>query len=708
MGQLTRNILFLALIIMVCGLVTAQPIAAPAVITTPGVYELQADARGITDIYGIKIECSNVVIDGKGHFLGGQGREKSVGIYVNQYGGSITNITVKNVLLEDWETGIDYKYVKGVKGDTNLINGCDIVNSNVGIRIEYSDYVTARENQIHDCPSGIVIEGLSTYTDVEQNSVKRAAIGIGIVNSHHSTLIENTVNTCDTYGLEVTDSEYTTVTKNNISDNTYAAVKFENSRHSVISGNTLSQTKIGPVLIVGNEVRDAVITNNYFSSFENISVDPVSADIVWNNTQTVGVNILGGPYLGGNYWGSTSGGKGFSDKVKDDDGFGIGDDPYVINEYNTDFLPLTHTTATKAPEEQEPVVSESTSSESEDGLINETVDDTLNSSEPVDISPIPEVLNQSVLNVSTVVSDLNASLEIPTVQPTGLPDPVMEQNKSILNTSITNAYLPEENTGESLNSSGIALSTSDINPEISPSPVLSTDRAISSVPQDNATSPARVGYLVFTVSEPQSQVLLTTQSGSVVTLDPMEGKNLTIPVQIEGLVYASYQVVKDGYMTVSGNLTPYPGSGDTILIPVTLTPVATPVSPPVAEIAVGNGTAIQPEVQPVPLVNLTPQPTPAQAPITPESVISQPVVVANGFSPSSLSHQIRASAGPGGSIYPDGTITVPHGDSLAFTFTANEGKQMAYLIIDGIKTGPMSEYRFINVTSDHTIVTGFT
>jgi parallel beta-helix repeat protein len=709
MGQLTWNLLFLAIIMMVCGLATAQPIEAPAVITTPGVYELQADARGITDIYGIKIECSNVVIDGKGHFLGGEGREKSVGIYVNQYGGSITNITIKNVLLEDWETGIDYKYVKGAKGDTNLISGCDIVNSNVGIRVEYSDYVTAQENQVHECPSGIVIEGLSTYTDITQNTIKRAAIGIGIVNSHHSSLSENTINTCETYGLEVTDSEYTTVTKNNISDNTYAAVRFENSRHSVISGNTLSQTKTGPVLIIGNEVRDAVITNNYFSSFENISVDPVSADIVWNSTQTVGLNILGGPYLGGNYWGSTSGGKGFSDKVKDDDGFGIGDDPYVINDYNTDFLPLTHTTATKAPEEQEPVVSESTSSESEDGLINETYDDTLNVSAPADLIPVqPEDLNQSAVNNSTVVFDTNESLVTPVAVPADTPEMIIEQNESILNKSITNGYTPDESSVSFLNDSGASTNTSVNIPENVTSAVMEAEESLSSSPQINITTPAPVGYLVFTVSEPQSRVILTTQSGSSVSLDPMEGRNLTIPVQVEGLVYTAYQVVKEGYMNVSGNLTPYPGSGETIIIQVTLSPVVADVSSSPAPLSGQNVSVMQPAVIPDPLVNQTPPPTPVPVPITPESVISQPVVVANKVSPSSLSHQIHASSGPGGSIYPDGTISVPHGDSLAFTFAADEGKEVAYLVIDGIKTGPMSEYRFINVTSDHTIVTGFT
>ena len=150
---------------------------------------------------------------------------------------------------------------------------------------------------------------------------------------------DNTINTCDVYGVQVIDSSGFTITRNGISDNKYAALQVENTVNSVITDNIFSKTTTGPVVVIGNGVTGAKIYNNYFGSLINISVDDISSDITWNSTLEVGVNILGGPYKGGNYWGSSPGLRGFSDTVPDEDGYGIGDKPYEINSYNIDYLP---------------------------------------------------------------------------------------------------------------------------------------------------------------------------------------------------------------------------------------------------------------------------------------------------------------------------------------------------------------------------------
>ncbi len=736
--QMTWVVLILVGIGLFSGtIVTAQPIKAPATITTPGLYELEADARGITDIYGIKIECSDVVLDGAGHFLGGEQREKSAGIYVNQYGGSITNITVKNVVLEDWETGIDYKYVKGDSGDSNLITGCDIVNSNIGIHIEYSDYIDAHDNQIHDCSSGIIVEGLSTYTKVSKNTIKGAGLGVGITNSMHSTLNENNINTCSVYGLEVVDSEYTTITKNGISDNKYAAIRLENSKHSVLTGNNLSQTEVGPALIIGNEVRDAVITNNYFGSYENVAVDDVSSEISWNSTQTPGVNILGGPYLGGNYWGSASGSKGFSDSAPDRDGFGISDDSFRINDYNVDYLPLTHTTATKAPEEQQDNASVKVSSDSEDG---ESLSDGNQS---------PEVIPQDqtpVITSNASQSNITAGTEpapVPSVSKTPEPSPVLPSaanstlknetssseknmsvsNESILNKSVANSYsnIPLVQTlGIGADAMIPDLRSQDnSSSNTTPGPQAGINSNVNGT-TTTVSAPASVGYLLFTVSQPGGRVTLTTKSGSEIKLDPMEGNNLSVPVPVEGLVYLSYLIEKDGFTAKRGNISPYPASGETVSIPVTLIQMEsnTSVSQQVQRNVTLPSTPI-PTVEP-PVISVPGHSSPlsssetangSSVAVNSSSMANQAMVVANGAvktSVSSASHMIRASAGPGGAVLPDGTISVHSGDSANFAITADKGRKVAYLVIDGIQTSPMSEYRFMNVTSDHTLVAGFT
>jgi parallel beta-helix repeat (two copies) len=323
--------------------VSAQPITAPVVITSPGMYELTADARGITDMYGIKVESSDVVIDGQGFFLGGDQRDKSVGVYVNKYGGSITNVTIKNLKLEDWNTAVSYQYVKGEEGDQNEISNVDIIDCPTGIHIEYSDVITIFDNMIRDCSKAINIEQNSNLVTLKKNNLKNNGVGVIVMKTTDVSLIENNVNTCEVYGIQVTDSTGFSMTKNNVSDNKYAALQLENSENSVIVDNNFSKTETGPVVVIGNGVRGAEIYNNYFGSVNNISVDDISSDISWNTTLDVGVNILGGPYKGGNYWGSAPGLSGFSDDVADEDGYGIGDTPYEINAYNIDYLPLTNT-----------------------------------------------------------------------------------------------------------------------------------------------------------------------------------------------------------------------------------------------------------------------------------------------------------------------------------------------------------------------------
>lgn len=727
-GQVAGGLILLIIIgVLLINPVSAQPITAPAKITIPGVYELTADARGITDIYGISIECSNVVLDGGNHFLGGEGRDKSVGVYVNQYGGSITNITVKNLLLEKWQNGIDYKYVKGAEGDINLITACDIVDSEIAIHVEYSDYVQVIDNKITNCPTGINVEGLSTYTTLEKNTIKNSGLGVGITNSRYTTVEENNINTCSVYGLQVTDSEYTTLIRNGIGDNKYAAVMIENSQESDITGNTLTKTETGPVLIIGNEVRYASITDNYFGAYEDVSVDEVSSEIAWNSTQAPGTNILGGPYMGGNYWGSAPGAKGYSDTAPDEDGFGIADKPYQINEFNVDYLPLTHTTATKAPEDQLTTPAEEETTESAENRTVEEVSIPVNETEPINDTPsseseLPVHANNTTsaeTPVEVPIEGANSSYEQPapadqnqthSMTPVQTPDTI---NSSIMNSSLTNAY-PSEGTGDLPIITSKTETTSPVNQTPEPIPDSST----------NETAPALVGYLVFNVTEPGYQVTLTTATGTEISLDQAEEKEFSVPVPVQGLVYTTYRVTCDGFVPVSGNLSPYPAPGQTVSIPITLIPEslsAVPVpSPPVVPDSPTVPDQLAALVVPTLINNtsevtvltptLVPAPVNASQPSVPQPTPAEPVVVSNGVvSGDSVKtpHIIKASAGPGGSIFPAGDVDVLDGGSIAFILEPQKGRSVSYLVIDGIHTGPMSEYRFINVTSDHTIVAGY-
>lgn len=78
----------------------------------------------------------------------------------------------------------------------------------------------------------------------------------------------------------------------------------------------------------------------------------------------------------------------------------------------------------------------------------------------------------------------------------------------------------------------------------------------------------------------------------------------------------------------------------------------------------------------------------------------------NAQTPAVPGFTIMASAGIGGSITPNGNITVNYGETLIFNVTANPGYQIASVLMDG--TPATAPYTFTNVVSNgHTISVTF-
>lgn len=84
------------------------------------------------------------------------------------------------------------------------------------------------------------------------------------------------------------------------------------------------------------------------------------------------------------------------------------------------------------------------------------------------------------------------------------------------------------------------------------------------------------------------------------------------------------------------------------------------------------------------------------------------IVIENGAGEEVPGHTVTAYAGPGGAIFPEGTVEVMAGGDITFVLTPYDGHTIEYLLIDGSNVDPSSEYQFVNVTRDHTIIAGFT
>lgn len=66
-------------------------------------------------------------------------------------------------------------------------------------------------------------------------------------------------------------------------------------------------------------------------------------------------------------------------------------------------------------------------------------------------------------------------------------------------------------------------------------------------------------------------------------------------------------------------------------------------------------------------------------------------------------YTIKAAAGEGGSIAPNGYIAVSAGSDKSFTIAAAEGYEIKDVLVDGVSVGAVSDYTFKNVWKNHTI-----
>lgn len=66
-------------------------------------------------------------------------------------------------------------------------------------------------------------------------------------------------------------------------------------------------------------------------------------------------------------------------------------------------------------------------------------------------------------------------------------------------------------------------------------------------------------------------------------------------------------------------------------------------------------------------------------------------------------HQINATAGTNGSIFPEGTLSVDHLASQSFTITPAIGHHVADVLVDGVSIGAVNSYTFDQIGDDHSI-----
>lgn len=206
-------------------------INACATITQPGLYQLASDIRESTNNPCITIAANDVVLDGAGYTVDGTG--SGVGISTSHN----SNVTVADVMLSEWETGVNFESVTDAAAQnvtaTNNTNGISlrfsanaaVTNSSAsgnvaGIYVYGSDSTLVSNNEVRDNKDGIYVGSDSnTLTD---NVATANDIGIHVEGGSENEFTDTTVADNNEYGIQVrfgSDNVFTDVTaRNNTAD----------------------------------------------------------------------------------------------------------------------------------------------------------------------------------------------------------------------------------------------------------------------------------------------------------------------------------------------------------------------------------------------------------------------------------------------------------------------------------------------------------
>ncbi len=315
------------LLMLAGGVSASTPVSSCTNITQPGYYYLTSDIINASGTC-ITIAAGDVVLDGRGHVIDGTYRYYD-GIEV----GDVRNVTIKNLTVQEFWTGIHFWNVtsSAIEGTTitrsrrdgvmlvsstgNRISG-NIIRENMrkGIALSSSSWNSVVSNTI----SGNWLGGVELYSSsgntVEGNTFINN--GLMVKASYGNTVANNTVNGMPLVYIEnrrdvlvgdagqviALNSENITVRNLNLS-NTDVGIYFWNVSYSVAEGNTMGGNIWEGVRLVyssGNRISGNIISENmrrgvalYSSSGNTVVGNTISG----NGLEAGSLSVSGGVVL---------------------------------------------------------------------------------------------------------------------------------------------------------------------------------------------------------------------------------------------------------------------------------------------------------------------------------------------------------------------------------------------------------------------------
>jgi len=329
----------------------------------------------------IVVERSNVVIDGNGNALEGNGSGHGFSL------DGINNVTIRNIVVEDFSIGVylnsssgnvisgntimantEYGvYLDGSSNNTifgnnlqnnfkgielwdsceNTVSGNNItaeaVYNDYGIKLRYCASNTVSGNNIKNNDEGVYLANSSSNT-VSGNSIEDNYYGVVLANSSSNAIFGNmlrnndegtrlrfsssniisgnNMTTTNNNGVWFFHSSNNTVCENSIAGNRLYGIWLSWSSNNTFSGNNIRDNGEKGILVLGRVSDNKFYHNNLVNNTQHVHIQGSDCANFWDD----------GYPSGGNYWSDYDG--------VDSDHDGIGESWYEIDQNNTDHHPL--------------------------------------------------------------------------------------------------------------------------------------------------------------------------------------------------------------------------------------------------------------------------------------------------------------------------------------------------------------------------------
>jgi len=307
----------------------------------------------------------------------------------------------------------------------NTLSNNTLSYTHHGIRLHHSNVNTVANNiASNNSEQGIRLDGSHNNTVNNNTALDNGHDGILLWACAHNMVSNNDANSNDRSGIYLSECVDNMLCNNTANSNIYAGIVLNrvSNENTVVNNNVSNNSQYGTYLWCSrnNELKTNIISgngeygiylvkdmyggsdnncihNNYFDNTNNAYDDVNNTNNIWNTTKTEGTNIIGGPYLGGNFWAKPDG-TGFSQICTDVDMDGICDSSYMLASDNIDYLPLTAPDTTLDTTSPNLIFNSPTNGEVNVPITQPTVSFTFNESMQPDVSVTWWGLNDNYTN----------------------------------------------------------------------------------------------------------------------------------------------------------------------------------------------------------------------------------------------------------------------------------------------------------------------